>query len=724
MPLDFSWENHGLEPMHETLRNCSAFIFAIGGNLSSLKEMLILARITLKSEFIIVEHFPIEKYQALPQNENYYVEMLKSLGYPGKYLLCKNYFVIKTSSSEDMVNMWYHVMKDRSLRDYFPLISYIRMFPIHGKYIIRKVIITPTRRILTPPTQTPFCPIFRHVDHKKIIEVSFEDDDGNVMFGSKRLSPLARYTCSNGIEIAGEIYHEFGSSNSKFCKRGSYFYRGSKEEILSILKTLGKFERALPAKIAARIGLNFTSVLEEFITEKQQVNIPDNLGRTALGAADFHGYLKPGQVFFRYSKEVDAYCEEKLVHVGPIAITRSPTLSLGDIQFVEAVDVPELHHIVDVLIFPTCGDRPIQDKISSGDLDGDEYFIFWDPELLLPYSQPPSEFTHPMPSRFDTIEIDQIQDHFPKFREEYMQKDNVGAISNSLTVFGELLGYDNLNVRRLAEKVDIALTYFKTGILAPNLEPHELSLFDPNHMLKEWKPMYSLKNVIGSFYDINGINVLEIQEILESDCSKPKMDELIDFPGWEKWKARAYMNFTTFKIEIDVLLCQNHLKSIGELFSNRIFKYLIRGQDIENLSAISPAGFTQKLIYDLTKKNREQALMKFIPGFTQFLAFKQNGFSSIYPPGILDDLKKYAVACYKIAYEDGKYLAFPWILWDVIDNVRSANKLQSTVGSINIPLEKLSISDNQSEIPPELQKIMDNFQKHCSTPLTDKEMCC
>lgn len=39
-------------------------------------------------------------------------------------------------------------------------------------------------------------------------------------------------------------------------------------------------------------------------------------------------------------------------------------------------------HFYNVIIFPCVGKHPLTSQISGGDLDGDIYFITWDPELI------------------------------------------------------------------------------------------------------------------------------------------------------------------------------------------------------------------------------------------------------------------------------------------------------------------------------------------------------
>ena len=68
-------------------------------------------------------------------------------------------------------------------------------------------------------------------------------------------------------------------------------------------------------------------------------------------------------------------------------VTKNPCVHPGDIRKVKAVGKEDprfskLSHLFNVIVFPTKGDRPLQNKMSGGDLDGDVYMCIWDKQLV------------------------------------------------------------------------------------------------------------------------------------------------------------------------------------------------------------------------------------------------------------------------------------------------------------------------------------------------------
>lgn len=66
---------------------------------------------------------------------------------------------------------------------------------------------------------------------------------------------------------------------------------------------------------------------------------------------------------------------------GKVVVSRNPCTHPGDIRLLDAVNRPELQHLVNVIVFPSTGERPLCNMMSGGDLDGDVYFVCWDQRI-------------------------------------------------------------------------------------------------------------------------------------------------------------------------------------------------------------------------------------------------------------------------------------------------------------------------------------------------------
>ncbi|KAK8962684.1 putative RNA-dependent RNA polymerase SHL2 [Platanthera guangdongensis] len=130
------------------------------------------------------------------------------------------------------------------------------------------------------------------------------------------------------------------------------------------------------------------------LLSKARIFVPK--GRWLMGCLDELGILEQGQCFIQVSTPSLENCflrkgsrflakkKERSIVVDTVVVAKNPCLHPGDVRVLEAVDVPELHHLVDCLVFPQKGDRPHPNEASGSDLDGDLYFVTWEPSLIPP----------------------------------------------------------------------------------------------------------------------------------------------------------------------------------------------------------------------------------------------------------------------------------------------------------------------------------------------------
>ena len=212
--------------------------------------------------------------------------------------------------------------------------------------------------------------------------------------------------------------------------------------------------------IAGMILEGFQGIREPFVTSllqlwrawsikylKEKAKISINDGALLLGCTDETGKLKghfdtiPNSERPQSAMEKEALLPEVFVQLskgpedkpwvvkGPMLLARNPSLHPGDIRVVRGVDIPELHYLKDVVAFPQTGDRDLASMCSGGDLDGDDFLVMWDRDLLAhEWNHTPMNYEPPRPLELDReIYIDDITSFFVK----YMKNDNLPTIAHA-----------------------------------------------------------------------------------------------------------------------------------------------------------------------------------------------------------------------------------------------------------------------------------------------------
>ena len=96
---------------------------------------------------------------------------------------------------------------------------------------------------------------------------------------------------------------------------------------------------------------------------------------------------------------------------------------------VRAVNVPALHHLKNVVVFPSTGDRDLASMCSGGDLDGDDYMVLWDRDLIPDnVNEPPMDSALEKSLESDNpITVADISEFFVM----YMKNNSLGQIAHA-----------------------------------------------------------------------------------------------------------------------------------------------------------------------------------------------------------------------------------------------------------------------------------------------------
>ncbi|CAH1261858.1 Hypp2472 [Branchiostoma lanceolatum] len=235
------------------------------------------------------------------------------------------------------------------------------------------------------------------------------------------------------------------------------------------------------------------------LLRRTRIQLPAGEGRIMMGTMDETGKLQYGEVFIQYSRETDKAQAEKVVRQGQVTVTKNPCFHPGDMRRFAAVDVPELHHMVDCIVFPSRGPRPHPDEMSGSDLDGDMYFVTWREGLILPQENIPAMDFTAQPKKVLRLPV-QVSDMI-EFFAEYIRNDQLGLIANAHLVHAdkETKGIFSQKCMELARLHSDAVDFPKTGQcpeLKRDLRPDKY----PDFMMKSDKPQYRSEKIIGKLF--------------------------------------------------------------------------------------------------------------------------------------------------------------------------------------------------------------------------------
>ncbi|KAL0420729.1 UNVERIFIED_CONTAM: RNA-dependent RNA polymerase 1 [Sesamum latifolium] len=316
---------------------------------------------------------------------------------------------------------------------------------------------------------------------------------------------------------------------------------------------------------------------------KARIFVPQ--GRQMMGCLDETGTLEYGEVFVQFSGALRRQFNEKSIMFndymskeynyivkGKVVVAKNPCLHPGDVRVLKAVDVKALHHMVDCVVFPKKGMRPHPNECSGSDLDGDIYFVCWDPDLIPPRQVPPMDYDPAPTTGLDhDVTIEEVEEYFTN----YIVNDSLGIISNAHTVFADKEESMALSepCLALARLFSIAVDFPKTGI--PAEIPSYLRVKEyPDFMDKPDKTTYESKRVIGKLYR-------EVKDIaphttssksFTKEVARRSYDPDMEVDGFKDYIDEAFDYKTEYDYKLGNLMEYYGIKTEAEILSGGIMK--------------------------------------------------------------------------------------------------------------------------------------------------------
>ncbi|XP_050232388.1 RNA-dependent RNA polymerase 1 [Mercurialis annua] len=292
-------------------------------------------------------------------------------------------------------------------------------------------------------------------------------------------------------------------------------------------------------------------------------------GRSMMGCLDETRTLDYGQVFVQYS---GSRPNQLNMCKGKVVVAKNPCLHPGDVRILTAVNVPALSHMVDCVVFPQKGPRPHPNECSGSDLDGDIYFVCWDPDLIPCRQIPPMDYTPEPTVQLDhDVTIEEVEEYFTN----YIVNDSLGIIANAHTAIAdrEPLKAMSEPCLELAKKFSIAVDFPKTGV--PAEIPSNLRVKEyPDFMEKPDKPTYESKNVIGRlFREVRDIaphtnHIKTFTREVARQCYDPEMEA----DGFEDYIDDAFYYKNNYDYKLGNLMDYYGIRTEAEILSGNIMK--------------------------------------------------------------------------------------------------------------------------------------------------------
>ncbi|KAL4637957.1 hypothetical protein ACB092_03G116100 [Castanea dentata] len=312
---------------------------------------------------------------------------------------------------------------------------------------------------------------------------------------------------------------------------------------------------------------------------KSRIFIPN--GRCMMGCLDETRTLEYGEVFVQISRLVGNSL------MGEVVVAKNPCLHPGDVRILKAVDVSDLHHLADCVVFPQKGKRPHPNECSRSDLDGDLYFVCWDPDLIPPRQIQPMEYIGANTKPLDhDVTIEEVQEYFV----DYILNNRLGIIDNAHIVFADSEPRRAMSPEciELVKLHSIVVDSPKSGVVAEI--HHRLRVMKyPDFMEKSDKRTYKSKRVIGKlFREVKDLaSLMSPVTPFTSEVAKQCYDADMEVDGFKDYISDAFYYKRQYDRKMLSLMDYYGIETEAEILSGHILtmsKSFEKRRDMEEIN--------------------------------------------------------------------------------------------------------------------------------------------
>lgn len=373
-------------------------------------------------------------------------------------------------------------------------------------------------------------------------------------------------------------------------------------------------------------------ILYRDLKSKARIHIDE--GAYVMGIMDEFGILEYGEAFLSIKhKDLSLTLNKKC------AVTKCPCMHPGDIRLLNFrkydPDKPEtekykvFESYKNVIIYPQKGKRPHPNEIAGSDLDGDQYYVFYDQDFCKFVPVEPMDYTDNSVSvKKESISLKDVIEFFA----EYNNNNNLGIIANAHLARADLTDAKDEIAMSLAKKFAQAVDAPKTGVVV-KLEDNEKPDKFPHYLGKPFAESRRSTHILGQLHDQITLYISQLDKNKNED--NKFCDEELLVPGYQDYIFEALLHYIEYYKEMLKIMKNNDITCESELLT---------GNNVDESVSIFAK---RKHNYDVVERVSMQ--VKALFGEYKHVLYKSEYFAA--DTELKNAINKRASAFYYVAYD-------------------------------------------------------------------------